>query len=137
MLDFEYAKCMAELMADENMTEKLFCLRFEAMRKLRGIVAGYEKHGFIKELVEAVFCKKAEMIMKASTTADIAKILKPCEPQYSCGAFNVEGNHHVEEEELLLWSYTSLKGPLIPEGQKRFKMLFEKYCGKLIDDLAA
>lgn len=37
MIDFEYARYIAELLADENITENMFCLRFEAIRKLRQI----------------------------------------------------------------------------------------------------
>lgn len=137
MIDFEYAKYIAELLADGNITENTFSLRFEAIRKLRQIVSRYEKDGFINELVEAVFCKKAEFIMKAETKSAIEAILKPSVPRYSCGELFPKGNYHVEEEELLLWSYTSFNGPLIPEGQKRFETLFEKYCGKMMEDLAA
>lgn len=137
MIDFEYARYIAELLADENITENMFCLRFEAIRKLRGMVTRYEKDGFIKELVEAVFCKKAEFIMKADTQSAVKSILKPCAPQYNGREFLPKGKYHVEEEELFLWSYTSFKGPLIPEGQKRFEILFERYCGKLVDNLAA
>lgn len=137
MIDFEYARYIAELLADENITESMFYLRFETIRKLRGMISGYEKDGFIKELVEAVFCKKAEFIMKAETKLAIEAIIKPCIPQYYGGEFLSERKYHVEEEELFLWSYASLKGLLIPAGQKRFEMLFEKYCGKLMEDLAA
>ena len=41
----------------------------------------------------------------------------------------------MEEEELLLWSYASLQGPLISEAQKRYIDLFEKYFNEETDAL--
>lgn len=127
MIDFEYAKHIAELMVDEKITEDLFFIRFEALRKLRSMVSLYEKEGFLPELVETIFCKKAEMIGYATSKSTLEEILKPSTPIYYGGKFSPQGEFYVEEEELLLWSRTSLIGPLIPEGQKRFEELFKKY----------
>lgn len=87
----------------------------------------YEEEGFLPELVEIVFRKKVDFILKARTKAEIENILKPSIPRYSCGRFSVDNKYHVEEEELILWSKTSLKAPLIPDSYKRYRELFEKY----------
>lgn len=137
MIDFEYAKYITELLTDESLTEKLFCLRMQAMQRLRGMVSQFEKEGYLEELVEQVFKKKAAFVMEATSKTQIEQILKPSTPHFSGGEFYPGSCYHVEEEELLIWSRTSLSAPLIPLAQKRFEELFKKYCTKEDIDLAA
>ena len=113
MIDLEYSRYMTELLMDNRLTEKLRSRRFDALRKMRGITAQYEEEGFLPELVEMVFCKKADFIMKAKTKAELEEIVKPSTPRYSGGIFYPGSPYHVEEEERILWSKTSLKAPLI------------------------
>lgn len=135
MIDFEYAKYIAGLLTDEDITEDLTSMRIQAIIKLRGIISKYEQDGFIPRIVEAVFCKKAEFILQAKTKSAVEEIIKPCVPSYICGTFQPREQYHVEEEELLLWSYASLQGPLISEAQKRYIDLFEKYFNEETDAL--
>ncbi|EOS38333.1 hypothetical protein C808_02534 [Lachnospiraceae bacterium M18-1] len=127
MIDQEYSRYVTELLMDQEQTEEVLSRRFDAIQKLRERMVLYEEEGFLLELVETVFRKKADFILKARTKAEIENILKPSVPRYSCGRFNVDNKYHVEEEELILWSKTSLKAPLIPDGYKRYRELFEKY----------
>ena len=135
MIDFEYAKYIAGLLTDEDITEDLTSMRLQAIIKLRGIISKYEQDGFIPRIVEAVFCKKAEFILQAKTKSAVEEIIKPCVPSYICGTFQPREQYHGEEEELLLWSYASLQGPLISEAQKRYIDLFEKYFNEETDAL--
>lgn len=137
MIDLEYNCYIMELLMDDTLTEGLRSRRFDAIRKIRGIVARYEEENFLPELVKTVFCKKADFLMEAKTKAEIEEILKPSTPKYSGGTFYPGNQYHVEEEELILWSKTSLKAPLIPEAQKRYQELFEKYVGNETKDVAA
>lgn len=127
MIDLEYSRYMTELLMDNRLTEKLRSRTFDTLRKTRGIATQYEEDGFLPELVETVFCKKADFIMKAKTKAELEEIIKPSIPRYSGGIFYPGNPYYVEEEELILWSKTSLKAPLIPEGDKRYQELFERY----------
>lgn len=127
MIDLEYSRYITELLMDDEVNEKLRSRRFDALRKMRGIAAQYEEDGFLPELVETVFCKKADFIMRAKTKAELEEIIKPSTPRYSGGIFYPGNLYHVEEEELILWSKTSLKAPLISQGYKRYQELFEKY----------
>ena len=127
MIDLEYSRYITELLMDDEVNEKLRSRRFDALRKMRGITTQYEEEGFLPELVEMVFCKKADFIMKAKTKAELDEIVKPSTPRYSGGTFYHGNLYHVEEEELILWSKTSLKAPLISQGYKRYQELFEKY----------
>lgn len=137
MIDLEYSRYITELLMDDEVNEKLRSRRFDALRKMRGITAQYEEDGFLPELVETVFCKKTAFIMKAKTKAELEEIVKPSIPRYSGGTFYSGSPYHVDEEELILWSITSLKAPLIPQGYKRYQELFEKYAGNEAKDAAA
>ena len=137
MIDLEYSCYMTKLLMDNRLTEKLRSRRFDALRKMRGLTAQYEEEGFLPELVETIFCKKADFIMKAKTKTELEEIVKPSIPRYSGGTFYPGNSYHVEEEELILWSKTSLKAPLIPQGYKRYQELFEKYVGSEAKDVAA
>ena len=64
MIDLEYSRYITELLMDDKLDEKLRSRRFDALRKMREITAQYEEEGFLPELVETVFCKKADFIMK-------------------------------------------------------------------------
>lgn len=137
MIDLEYSRYMTELLMDDTLSENVRSRRFDAIRKMRGIAARYEEENFLPELVKTVFCKKADFLMETKTKVEIEEILKPSTPTYSGGNFQSGNQYHVEEEELILWSKTSLKAPLIPEAQKRYQELFEKYVGNETKDVAA
>ncbi|MEY8482557.1 hypothetical protein AALD74_11985 [Lachnospiraceae bacterium 48-21] len=137
MIDLEYSRYITELLMDDQVSEKLRSRRFDAIRKMRGIAVWYEKEGFLPELVETVFCKKADFIMKARTKTELKNILMPSMPRYSGGNFYSDSPYHVEEEELILWSKISLKGLLIPQGYERYQELFEKYVKNETKNAAA
>lgn len=138
MIDLEYAEYLAEILLSEEEKEEVKDGRFEAMVRLRNYAGYFENQGFLSELIEKMFCKKAEFIMEASTKQEIDEILKPSTPHYYDGnKFVSTGRFYVEEEELMLWSLTSLKEPLIPAGYDRYVELFEAYFGKKVEDIAA
>ncbi len=87
MIDLEYSHYMTELLMDNRLTVELRSRKFDALRRLRVITALYEEEGFLPELVETVFCKKAAFIMKARTKAELEEIIKPSTPRYSGGTF--------------------------------------------------
>lgn len=45
MIDLEYSRCIMELLMDDTLTEELRSRRFDALRRLRGIIDGYEGDG--------------------------------------------------------------------------------------------
>ena len=119
------------------MTEELFCRRFAALRELRGIIAGYEKEGFCKDLLETIFCKKADFIMEAESEEDMEEILKLSCPEYRNGEFHIDSCFHVEEEEMLMWSYVSAHQSIYTEGAKRYEALYDKYMGEKEEEAKA
>ena len=115
---------LVNLILDEKITERVFELRCSALFELNAIISVYKNRHFLDELLKRIFEKKAEFIMEAETKEELKQILEPSIPIYCGGKFSSDSTFHVEEEELLLWSMASLKGPLISEGTKRYEELF-------------
>ena len=127
MIEFEHANFITTLlMGMEN--DRLFQIRFQAVMELYSRAQYYLDKGFREELPKVFYIKKAKMLMKASGKEEIKEILKPSEP-YDNGNKLAPKNpqYHVEEEELMIWSDTSLMAPLNEKGFKRYQELFEKF----------
>jgi len=106
--------------ADNPMIET----KIEALFKLREIINSYLKYGFLEELVFSIFAKKADFLINATSKQDIKEILSPAKVHYDGNEIIPNGRYHVREEELLLWSLTSLNAPLNEYGLKRYMKLF-------------
>lgn len=127
LIDLKYAECIATILLDEDGNKNIIGLRFDAMKSLRGIAQMHIEEGFLPNLVEAFFQKKSQMILKAKSKSEIEKILKPSTPRYVAGkAVPKNSPYYVEEEELILWSRTSFRGPLNDAGYNRYLELFQK-----------
>ena len=104
--------------------EKVQSLQFTALRQLQARLHWYSERGYQDKLINAIAEKKSEMIIKTTTKAEMEKVLHAPAPQYT-GAGFVTDQYCVPEEELIGWSETSLRGPLIPAGLKRYMELFK------------
>ena len=104
--------------------EKVQTLQFSALRQLQARLHYYDKRGYSDKLINAIAEKKAEMIMRATTKTEMDKVLHAPSPHYTGGGF-VTDQYCVPEEELIGWSETSLRGPLISVGLKRYMELFK------------
>ena len=104
--------------------EKVQSLQFTALRQLQARLHWYSERGYQDKLISAIAEKKSEMIMRTTTKAEMEKILHAPAPHYT-GAEFVTDLYCVPEEELIGWSETSLRGPLIPAGLKRYMELFK------------
>ena len=104
--------------------EMVQALQFTALRQLQARLHYYEKRGYSEKLINAIAEKKAEMIMRATTKTEMEKVLHAPSPHYTGGGF-VADQYCVPEEELIGWSETSLRGPLISVGLKRYMELFK------------
>ena len=102
--------------------------KYEAIRKTLSCTKHYREHGIMSELVHAVFMKKLKMIKEADTVKDLKAIEKGCIPHFDGNQF-FPGPFHIPEEELILWSLTSLKAPLVPAGLNRYADLFKQIFG--------
>ena len=90
-----------------------------------------------KSIVCEFHRKKVEMIMQAETKGEITEILKLSKPHFDGKKFVYTSPYAVEEEELLLWSLTSLQGPLRDEGYRRYRELFEKCLPEMAEKIPA
>ena len=81
--------------------------KYEAIRKTLKTTQYYREHGFMSELVHTIFTKKLEMIKKANTVKDLKEIEKGSLPHFNGNSF-MTGPYHIPEEEMILWSLTSL-----------------------------
>ncbi len=117
---------IATVLADSAGSSKVRALRITALRNVLGILKHYEAHIYDSEkLLLPIAVKKSQWILEATTKKEMDEIVKPPRPVYSGNGFTV-GRFATDEEECILWSETSLKGPLISVGQKRFMELFRK-----------
>ena len=106
-LVMEHANALAQMIVSEK--DKLFDERVEALVKLY---------------------RRAEFYLKQG-------LLKLSKPHFDGKKFVYTSLYAVEEEELLLWSLTSLQGPLRDEGYRRYRELFEKCLPELVEKLSA
>ena len=114
----------AEVLADDTITDKVAMLRLAALRKLMGQLYRYKERGFTESLLCVVAKKKGELILETSSKTELERVLVPRAPHYDGNRF-IPDEYSIPEEELILWSESSLKGPLIPEAFDRFSELFK------------
>ena len=77
----------------------------------------------LEEIILGFVQKKTAMIQKAKTKGELQEISKTPKPIYNGNGFTA-GKYDTEEEEVLLWSLTSLQAPLNDPAYKRYEELF-------------
>ena len=126
-MDFELIILFAfvEVVMDESTSDALKELRVDALTKVQRSLNHYHHLGYVRELTTAIAEKKCQMIKEATSSTEMQKFLKPRCPHYDGSKF-VEDPYIVPEEELICWSYASLRFPLNSIGAARFKELFDR-----------
>ena len=121
MLEFEYAKARKEFELKENdvLTEE----RIQTLQKIFYRAWRYQERGMLEEIILAFVQKKTGMLQKAKTKGELQEISKPPKPVYNGNGFT-PGKYDTEEEEMLVWSLTSLQAPLNDPAYKRYEELF-------------
>ena len=114
-----------EIVMDESTSDELKELRVDALTKVQRSLNHYHHLGYIRELTSAIAEKKCQMIKEATSKAEMQKFLKPRCPRYDGSKF-VEDPYIVPEEELICWSYASLRFPLNSIGAARFQEVFKQ-----------
>ena len=77
----------------------------------------------LEEIILGFVQKKTAMLQNARTKGELQEISKPPKPVYNGNVFTT-GKYDTEEEELLVWSLTSLRTVPNTEGCKRYEELF-------------
>lgn len=98
----------------------------EAFQMVYQRVRGYMGDFLDFRLCLAILYRKSRMIEEARTKAALNEISKPSVPVKTYCGFR-EGQYHVPEEEMLLWSYASLEAPLNSDAYHRYMELFARF----------
>ena len=115
---------IATAIASLNGDEKLALDKATALIQLSTLIKKYQQDYYHKALVQAILDKKIAFICEATTKADLKEILSPPKMRYNGGEVIPVGKFHIQEEELILWSITSLKAPLVSYGFERMMKVF-------------
>jgi len=115
----------AEIVMDEAASDDLKELRVEALKKVQQSLNHYHHLGYIPELTTAIAEKKCRMIKKATSKDEMKRFLDPRCPHYDGEKF-IEDPYIIPEEELICWSYASLRFPLNSIGAARFQEVFKQ-----------
>ena len=126
-MDFEMVIffAFAEIVMDETASDDLKSLRIDALKKVQRSLNHYHHLGYIPELTRAIAEKKCRMIKEATSKSDMEKFLQPRCPRYDGEKF-IEDPYIIPEEELICWSYASLRFPLNSIGAGRFQEVFKR-----------
>jgi hypothetical protein len=126
-MDFEMVIffAFAEIVMDEEASDGLKSLRIDALKKVQRSLNHYHHLGYIPELTRAIAEKKCRMIKEATSKSEMEKFLQPRCPRYDGEKF-IEDPYIVPEEELICWSYASLRFPLNSIGAARFQEVFKR-----------
>lgn len=114
----------AEVLTDDTIPDKVARLRLAALRKLMGQLYRYKERGFDESLLCAIAEKKGKLIIKTTSKVEMERVMIPMPPHFDGNRF-IPDKYSIPEEELIVWSESSLKGPLIPEAFDRFSKLFK------------
>jgi len=126
-VDFEMILFLTylEIIMDETVSNDLKELRIKAMNSLDRSLNYYHHLGYISQLTTAIAEKKCRMIKEATSKSQMSTFLKPRCPHYDGNRF-IEDPSIIPEEELICWSYTSLRVPLNSIGAARFQEVFKR-----------
>ena len=126
-MDFEMVIffAFAEIVMDETASDDLKSLRIDALKKVQRSLNHYHHLGYIPELTRAIAEKKCRMIKEATSKSEMEKFLQPRCPRYDGEKF-IEDPYIIPEEELICWSYASLRFPLNSIGAARFLEVFKR-----------
>ena len=126
-MDFEMVIffAFAEIVMDEESSDDLKSLRIDALKKVQRSLNHYHHLGYIPELTRAIAEKKCRMIKVATSKSEMENFLQPRCPRYDGEKF-IEDPYIIPEEELICWSYASLRFPLNSIGAARFQEVFKR-----------
>ena len=126
-MDFEMVIffAFAEIVMDEEASDGLKSIRIDALKKVQRSLNHYRHLGYIPELTRVIAEKKCRMIKEATSKSEMEKFLQPRCPRYDGEKF-IEDPYIIPEEELICWSYASLRFPLNNIGAARFQEVFKR-----------
>ena len=129
--------CIGIMKLGELVGDKLLAERMAALFQLSGQIKAYQKEFNGTPLALTICEKKIAYILQAKTKADLKEILAPPKVHYNFNEVVPVGRFHIDEEELLIWSLTSLwcGGPLIDAGFNRYTKLFAQIFPEMAKEI--
>ena len=126
-MDFEMVLffAFAEIVMDDDASGNTKSIRIDALKKVQRSLNHDHHLGYIPELTRAIAEKKCRMIKEATSKSEMEKFLQPRCPRYDGEKF-IEDPYIIPEEELICWSYASLRFPLNSIGAARFQEVFKR-----------
>ena len=115
----------ADILKDDKKKE----LKLSAIKHLMEIKRPYDEDIYDDKLLINLYLKKIDFILEANTKKDIEEILSVSHIRYNGGEI-IPTKYNILEEELLMWSITSVKSPLMDIAHKRYMELFKVYYGE-------
>ncbi|MDR0287230.1 MAG: hypothetical protein LBI03_05940 [Clostridiales bacterium] len=120
----ECTTAIANALASLDGNDKLINEKMAALIQLGSLINSYQKEYFHETLVQAILDKKTTYICGATSKADLKEILSMPMIHYNGNKIVPVGKYHIPEEELIYWSITSLRAPLISYGFERYMEVF-------------
>jgi hypothetical protein len=135
--DVDLQICMGIMRLRELEYDKISMERLVALIQLGARIKHYQNEFCNNPLTLEICAKKIDFILQAATKADLNEILSPPKVRYNFSEVVPVGKFHIEEEELLVWSLTSIwcGGPLNDAGFKRYMKLFNKYYPEMAKEI--
>ena len=123
-MDYTVTVCLA--MTRLNDADELAFEKAAALTQLIPLMRAYEREGIRGDLLQRIAAKKAEFIFGAEKKSELKEILAQPKVHYDYNKIKPVGRFHILEEELIYWSWTSLKAPLVEYGYERYLEVFNK-----------
>lgn len=120
MLEAEYEKEREKIEGKED--DRLKEERIQTLQTIFQRAWRYQERGMLEEIILGFVQRKTAMLQNARTKGELQEISKPPKPVYNGNGFTA-GKYDTEEEEVLLWSLTSLQAPLNDPAYKRYEEL--------------
>ena len=110
---------------NEKTDMEMKMLQVDAIKAIRARLEKYSSRKIVDFLINNIAKKKGEMVLNATSKTELQKIVALKCPQNDGNMF-VPDKYSVPEEEIIMWSETSLIAPLNSAGQKRYMELFQQ-----------
>jgi hypothetical protein len=123
-MDYTIKICIA--MAGLSVDDKLLFEKTAAFIQLLKLIRYYNSEGFQDDLLQTIVDKKTNFICNAVSKSELNEILEPPKVHYDYNKISPVGKFHILEEELIYWSMTTAKVPLVEYGYDRYLEVFKQ-----------
>jgi hypothetical protein len=116
---------VSNIMLDGEASDHVKELRVDALRCVTLIIEHYySRFGRHNSIIAVIGEKKIAQILEATLKSEMDLIVSPPRVHYNFREVVPSNRFVIPEEELLIWSLTSLAAPLVRDGFVRFMKVF-------------